>query len=164
MELLRAEVFPLIHKRAEPLELYGQFGELLVDPANVAQGYGYDNSINSVQSGTNVRMVDGNLLYYNAALEYVLKNRHGIGALAEFDGESQSGHNIFFGSATAPSFSYLSAAPEMEFTWQANRRLAILWGAGVNLPVERSDYPRVVTPMMTVTFNFIGPKGNRDTK
>ncbi|MFP5277667.1 MAG: hypothetical protein ACLGPM_11155 [Acidobacteriota bacterium] len=154
----------LIRKRFEPFSFYGQIGDLVEDPTNVAQGYGYDNNIGTVPSGSHVRMVDGNLLYYSAALEYVLNSRRGIGFLTEFDGQSQSLHNLFFGKATAPSYSYLSAAPEVEYTWPAGKRFALTWGAGVNLPIERGDYPRIVTPMMTLTFNFFGPNGSRNSE
>jgi hypothetical protein len=154
----------LIRKRARPFMFYGQFGDLIGDPTTVSKGYVFNNGIGSVQSGRHVRMVDGNLLYYSAALEYVLNTRHGIGLLAELDGQSQSGHSLFFGKATAPSYSYLSAAPEVEFTWPARKNLAITWGAGVNLPVERGDYPRTVTPMFTVSFNFNGPNGGRSSQ
>lgn len=154
----------LLHKRVKPFSIYAQLGDLVEDPANVAAGYGYNNGIATVPAQTHVHMVDGNLLYYNAALEYVLNSRHGIGVLAEVDGQSQDRHNLFFGKATAPSYSYLSAAPEAEFTWPAGKRLAITWGAGVNLPIERGDYPRVVTPMLTVTFNFFGPQGGRNAE
>lgn len=154
----------LIRKRFEPFSLYAQLGDLVEDPTNVSKGYGYNNDIGTVPSGARVRMVDGNLLYYSAALEYVLNSRHGIGFLTEVDGQSQSLHNLFFGKATAPSYSYLSAAPEVEYTWPAGKRFAITWGAGVNLPIERGDYPRIVTPMMTVTFNFFGPNGSRNSE
>lgn len=154
----------LVRKRARPFSIYAQLGDLVENPTNVSQGYGYNNGMNTVQSGTHVRVVDGNLLYYSAAIEYVLNTRHGIGILAEVDGQSQSLHNLFFGRATAPSYSYLSAAPEVEYTWPAGKRFAITWGAGVNLPVERGDYPRIVTPMMTLTFCFNGPNGSRNSE
>jgi len=154
----------LVRKRAKPFMIYGQFGDLIGDPTRVSKGYGFDNGITSIQAGRQVRMVDGNLLYYSAALEYVLNTRHGIGFLAELDGQSQSQHSLLFGKATAPSYSYLSAAPEVEFTWPARKNLAITWGAGVNLPVERGDYPRTVTPMFTVSFNFNGPNGGRSSQ
>lgn len=154
----------LIHKRAHPFEFYGQFGDLIEDPTTVSQGYGYNNGMTTVQSGKNVRMIDGNLLYYSAAIEYVISSKHGIGLLAEVDGQAQSLHNLFFGRASAPGYSYLSAAPEVEYTWPAGKNFAITWGAGVNLPVERGDYPRVFTPMATVTFCFNGPNGGRESK
>ncbi len=154
----------LIRKRARPFSFYGQLGDLVEDPTHVSQGYGFNNGISTVQSGSNVRLVDGNLLYYSAAMEYVLNTKHGIGFLAEVDGQSQSLHNLFFGRATAPSFSYLSAAPEAEFTWPARRHLALTWGVGVNLPIERGDYPRILTPMVTLTLNFFGPNGSRNSE
>ena len=154
----------LIRKRAKPVTLYAQLGDLIEDPMDATQGYGYNNDISTVKAGQQVRVVDGNLLYYSAAMEYVFNGRHGIGFLAEVDGQSQSLHNLFFGKATAPSYSYLSAAPEVEYTWPAGKRFAITWGAGVNLPVERGDYPHIVTPMMTLTFNFFGPKGGRNSE
>ena len=154
----------LIHKRAHPFEFYGQFGDLIEDPTHVSRGYGYNNGMDSVQSGKNMPMIDGNLLYYSAALEYVINTRRGIGLLAEVDGQSQSLRNLLFGKATAPGYSYLSAAPEVEYTWPAGKHFAITWGAGVNLPVERGDYPRVLTPMATLTFCFNGPNGGRDSQ
>ncbi|MFP5209728.1 MAG: hypothetical protein ACLGRW_10605 [Acidobacteriota bacterium] len=154
----------LIHKRARPFEFYGQFGDLIEDPTTVSQGYSYNNGITSVQSGKNVRMIDGNLLYYSAAVEYVINSKRGIGVLAELDGQAQSLHNLFFGKATAPGYSYLSASPEVEYTWPARKNFAITWGAGVNLPVERGDFPHLFTPMATVTFCFNGPNGGRESQ
>lgn len=153
----------LVRKRSKPFLVYGQLGELIGDPTKVARGYVYNNGLTSVQSGTNVRVVDGNLLYYSGALEYLFNSKHGAGFLAEFDGQSQSAHNLFFGKATAPSYSYLSAAPELEITWPLRKNFAITWGAGVNLPIERGNYPHVVTPMFTATFCFDGPNGGRNS-
>lgn len=154
----------LVRKRAKPLSFYAQVGDLVEDPANVSAGYGFNNGITTVPPGTRMHLIDGNLLYYSADLEYVLNSKRGIGILTEVDGQSQDLHNLFFGRATAPSYSYLSAAPEAEFTWPARKRMTVTWGAGVNLPVARGDYPRVVTPMMTVTFNFFGPNGSRNSE
>jgi hypothetical protein len=154
----------LVRKRAKPFSFYAQLGDLIEDPTNVSAGYGFNNGITSVPPGTHLHLIGGNLLYYSADLEYVLNSKHGVGILAEVDGQSQDQHNLLFGKATAPSYSYLSAAPEAEFTWPARRKLAITWGAGVNLPVERGDYPRVVAPMVTVTFNFFGPNGSRNSE
>lgn len=154
----------LVRKRAKPFSVYAQLGDLIQDPADVGGGYGYNNAITTVPAGTRAHVVYGNLLYYSADLEYVLNTRHGIGILAEVDGESQNNHNLLFGNATAPAFSYLSAAPEIEYTWPAGKRLAITWGAGVNIPVQRSGYPRVVDPMLTVTFCFNGPNGGRNSE
>ncbi len=154
----------LIHKRVHPFAFYGQVGDLIEDPAHVSKGYGYNNGIDTVASGRNVRMVDGNLLYYSGALEYVMNTRHGLGVLAEVDGQSQSLHNLFFGKATAPSYSYLAVAPELEFTTPAGKRFGITWGAGVNIPVERNNFERVITPMVTATFYFNGPNGGRSSE
>ena len=154
----------LIHKRVEPFSLYGQVGDLIADPAHVSQGYGYDNGIAMVTSGQNVRMVDGNLLYYSGAIEYVMNSKHGLGVLAEMNGQSQNSHNLIFGKATAPAYSYLAVAPEVEFTTPMGKNAGIAWGAGVDVPVERGNFPRVVTPMVTATFYFNGPNGGRSSE
>lgn len=154
----------LIHKRVEPFSLYGQVGDLIADPTHVSQGYGFDNGMAVVTSGQNVRMVDGNLLYYSAAMEYVMNTKHGLGVLAEMNGQSQSAHNLIFGKATAPAYSYLAVAPEVEFTTPMGKHSGITWGAGVDVPVERENFPRVVTPMVTATFYFNGPNGGRSSE
>lgn len=153
----------LMRKRVQPFLLYAQVGDLIQNPADVPLGYGFNNGIGTVTSPSGAHLINGNLVYYSAALEYVLDTHRGIGFLAELDGQSQSSHNMIFGAATAPSFSYLFASPELEVTWPAGNRFAITWGGGVNLPVETSDYQHIVTPMMTVTFSFNGPNGNRNT-
>lgn len=154
----------LIHKRVEPFSLYGQVGDLIADPTHVSQGYGYDNGVAMVTSGQNVRMVDGNLLYYSGAIEYVMNTKHGVGVLAEMNGQSQSSRNLIFGKATAPAYSYLAVAPEVEFTTPMGKHAGITWGAGVDVPVERGNFPRVVTPMVTATFYFNGPNGGRSSE
>ncbi len=154
----------MVHKRAKPFAVYGQFGDLVANPATVSAGYGFDNGIGTVSSGNNVRMVDGNLVYYSTAIEYVLNDKHGIGFLTEASGQSQSGRNLFFGKATAPSYSYLWLAPEVEFTWPVHKSFSITWGAGVAFTVHRNNYARTLTPMMTATFYFNGPKGSRDSE
>lgn len=154
----------LVHKRARPFAFYGQLGDLVEDPTNVSKGYGFNDGIDEVSSGTNVRMLDGNLLYYSGALEYVLNTKHGIGFVTEATGQSQSSRNLFFGKATAPSYSYLWLDPAVEFTWPAQKRFAITWGGGVALSVARKNYPRVLTPMLTATFYFNGPKGGRSAE
>lgn len=153
----------LVRKRFKPFVFYGQMNEMIADPGTVSKGYGYDNLIGVVTAPGNQRLVDGNILTYSGALEDVFNTPHGIGALVEVDGGTQSGRNLFFGKATAPSFSYVSMAPEVEFTWPAGKRFAITWGGGVNIPVERGNYPRVITPMATLTFYFNGPKGSRNS-
>lgn len=151
----------LVRKRAKPFVLYGQAGYLIQNPANVGPGYGFNNQIGLVPPGVDFRMVDGDLFYYSTAFEYVLNTRHGIGFLAEMAGEAQRAHSFFYGDATAPSFSYLTLSPEVEATWPSTKQFAITWGAGVALQVERSNFPRVVTPMATATLYFNGPKGGR---
>ncbi len=153
----------IMRKRVKPFSCYGQFGELIEDPFNASQGYQYNNNTTVVVSGQPVHVIYGNLLYYSGDLEYVLNDRRGIGFLAEVDGQSQDLRNLLFGAATAPSYSYLSAAPEAEYTWPTRKRYDVTWGAGVNLPVETGDYPGMVTPMTTVTFSFNGPHGNRNS-
>jgi hypothetical protein len=152
----------LIRKRFKPFVLYGQLGEFILDPTTVSHGYGFDNVTSTVTSNSPTRMVDGNLFTYSGALEDVFNSKHGIGGLIEFAGETQASSGVF-GSATAPSFSYLTASPELEFTWPAGNRFAITWGGGVAIPIQRRNYPRIVTPMMTLTFYFNGPHGGRSS-
>lgn len=152
----------LIRKRFKPFVMYGQLGEFMIDPTTVSRGYGYDNVLTTVAGTTPERMVDGNLFTYSGALEDVWNSKHGIGGLIEVAGEKQSSSGVF-GSATAPAFSYLTMSPELEFTWPAGKRFAITWGGGVAIPVERNNYPRTVTPMMTLTFYFNGPNGGRSS-
>jgi hypothetical protein len=151
----------LVRKRAKPFVIYGQSGFLLQDSATVGPNYGFNNGVTSVPPGVDLEMVDGNLFYYSTALEYVLSTRHGVGFLTEMAGEAQTAHNLAFGRATAPSFSYLTLSPEAEFTWPTGKQFAITWGGGVAIPVERDDFVRQVTPMFTATFYFNGPQGGR---
>ena len=154
----------LVRKRFKPFVAYGQLGETVASPATVSAGYEYDNNIGVVPPGMNeVRMVDGNQFAYSGALEDVFNTKHGIGAILEATGAVQSGQNPFFGKATAPTFSYLSMAPELEFTWPAGKRFAMTWGGGVTIPVARNNYARTVTPMVTVSFYFNGPNGSRSS-
>ena len=153
-------VFVLVRKHVKPFMFYLQVGDILENPSTVGAGYEFDNSITH-NLAPNFHMVDGNLLYYAGAFEHVLNTEWGAGYLLEFYGESQSGQNLFFGSANAPPFSFLWLAPEVEATWPHNRTLSATWGAGVALPVYQSDYPRTITPMGTVTLYFNGPFGYR---
>lgn len=153
----------LVRKRFDPFVFYGQLNETVIDPATVTNGYGFDNLIAVVSSPGPLRMVDGNLLAWSGALEDVFNTRHGIGALVEVEGQQQSGRNLLFGKANAPAFSYLSMAPEVEFTWPSRKRFAATWGGGVTIPVEHGNYPRIVTPMFTVTLYSNGPKGSRNS-
>lgn len=153
----------LVRKRFKPFVFYGQMGDLIVEPTTVPKGYSFDNQIGTVSTRRGLRMIDGNLFSYSAALEDVFNTKHGIGGLLEFTGEKQAGRNLIFGKATAPPFSYISMAPELEFTLPAGKRFAATWGGGVMIPLERGDYPRIVTPMMTVTLYFNGPNGSRNS-
>ena len=153
----------VVRKRFKPYALYGQVENYFIDPATVTNGYTFDNQLASVTSSGPVKMIDGNLFTYSGTIEDVFNTRHGFGGLLELTGEAQSSSNLFFGTATAPSFSYVSMAPELEFTWPAGGHFAATWGGGVLMPVHRVNYPRTVTPMMTVSFYFNGPHGSRSS-
>ncbi len=146
------EINSLLRKEFQPFELYMQFSDIIQNPATVHGGYTFDNNKTVVPDGKTVHMVDGNLLYYAGALEYVAIPKYGIGGLLEYNGEAQSGHNPFFGQATAPSWSFFHLGPELEATWPNTPKHPVTWGVGYMLPVERSGYPREFTPMFTVTF------------
>lgn len=150
----------LLRKRFKPFELYFQVTDLIEDPTRVYGGYTFNNGITIVPPGQSLRMVDGNLLSYSGAFEHVLTD-WGLGYLLEFFGAWQSDQNIFFGRANAPGWSFLWIDPAIEFNWPNSRTFVATWGFGVALPVEQWGYPRIFTPMATVTFywNGGGPRG-----
>ena len=155
-------VFVLVRKHVKPFMFYLQVGDIVENPSTVGAGYTFDNGIEQIPfTGSNLHMVDGNLTYYAGAFEHVLNTEWGAGYLLEFYGETQSGTNLFFGTANAPSWSFFWLAPEVELTWPHTQKFAATWGAGVAIPVYQSNYPHTYTPMGTVTLYFNGPFGYR---
>ncbi len=151
----------LARKRFKPFEGYFQLGDLVENPTHVGPGYTFNNGFTTVPPGEHLRVVDGNLLYYSGAFEDVLNNKHGFGYLVEYSGQSQSKGNLFFGHATAPSWTYLDLSPEVEFTWPNRSRFGMTWGGGISLPVIASGYARSRVPMFTVSFYRNGKRGYR---
>lgn len=151
----------LARKRFRPFEGYFQFGDLVENPNHVGSGYTFNNGFTTVPDGEHLRVVNGNLLYYAGAFEHVLNNKYGLGYLVEYNGQSQSKTNLFFGHANAPSWTYLDLSPEGEFTWPNKKSYAITWGGGVSLPTVASGYARSKVPMFTVTFYRNGKHGYR---
>lgn len=143
----------LARKQFKPFELYLEGTEIVQNPTDVTGPYDFDNGINSVATGTPFHVVDGNVLAADAALEDVLIPRCGFGYLIEVNGERQSARSLIFGHANAPAFSYVNLSPELEVTWPAKGRFPVTWGGGVTITAARSDYPRQLTPVFTVTFN-----------
>lgn len=143
----------LARKQFKPFQLYLEGTEIIENPVNVTGPYQFNNGISSVAPGTRYHMVDGNLVAAAGALEQVLNAKHGIGYLIELNGQRQSSHSLFWGHATAPSFSYLWISPELEATWPGKGRFPVTWGAGVTFTAYRSDYPVQLIPMFTITFN-----------
>ena len=155
-------VFVLVRKHVKPFMFYLQVGDIVENPSTVGAGYTFNNGIEQIPfTGSNLHMVDGNLTYYAGAFEHVLNTEWGAGYLLEFYGETQSGTNLFFGTANAPSWSFFWLAPEVELTWPHTQKFAATWGAGVAIPVYQSNYPHTYTPMGTVTLYFNGPFGYR---
>jgi hypothetical protein len=146
------EINGLLRKEFRPFEVYMQLADIIQNPTTVHGGYTYNNNITVVPPGQTVHMVDGNLLYYAGALEYVAIPKYGIGGLIEYNGEAQNSHNPIFGTANAPSWSFFHMGPELEFTWPNSPKHPITWGGGYMFPVTRSGYPRTFIPMFTVTF------------
>ncbi len=151
----------LARKRFKPFEGYFQFGDLVENPNHVGSGYTYNNGFTTVPNGEQLRVVNGNLLYYAGAFEDVLNSKHGLGYLIEYNGESQSKTNLLFGHANAPSWTFLHISPEAEYTWPNNKSFAITWGGGITLSAAESGYIRSKTPMFTVSFYRNGKHGYR---
>ncbi len=150
----------LVRKRFKPFEYYFQITDLIEDPTHVYGGYTFNNGLTVVPPGQSLRMVDGNLLTYSGAFEHVLTD-WGLGYVLEFYGAWQSRQNLFFGRANAPPWSFFWIDPAIEFNWPNTNTFVATWGFGIALPIMRWDYPRVITPMATVTFywNGGGPRG-----
>ncbi len=146
----------LLRKRFKPFEFYAEIGDVIADPTRVGPGYGFNNGIAQVPMGAYERMVDGNLVWFGAAFEHVLNSEYGLGYVLEFTGAAQSGSSLFFGSANAPSYSYLWAVPAVEFNWPNTGNLVMTWGFGVGLPIAQSNFPRTYTPTGTVTIYWNG--------
>ncbi len=151
----------LARKQFKPFEGYFQFGDIVEDPNHVGSGYTYNNGFTVVPNGEHLRVVNGNLLYYSGAFEDVLNSKRGLGYLVEYNGESQSKTNLFFGHANAPSWTYLDISPEAEYTWPNNKNFSITWGGGVTLTAAETGYTHTKTPMFTITFYRNGKFGYR---
>lgn len=142
----------LLRKQFKPFELYLQETELLQNPATVTGPYQFNNGINTVPAGERFRMVDGNVLETAGALEHVLLPKEGFGYLLEYNGERQFGRSLLFGKASAPDFAYFDLSPEVEVTWPNHGKYPITWAAGTTFTAARSNYPRQLTPIFTVSF------------
>lgn len=143
----------LVRKQFKPFELYLEGTEIVQNPVNVIGPYQFNNGLTSIGPGVPFHVIDGNVLAASGAFEQVLRPKTGLGYLIEINGERQSRQSLFWGTATAPSFSYINISPEVEYTWPAAGRFPLTWGAGVSITAARSGYPRQLIPMFTVTFN-----------
>lgn len=143
-----------LHKQAAPFQFYLELADYIILPSSIRGPYTFNNGLTQLPLGSSLRMVDGNLFYYAAAVEHVLDPEIGLGYLLEAYGETQGTGNLVYGPANAPAWSALWLAPEVEVTWPSRANFAVTWGAGVALPVARSNYPRTIIPMATVTFYF----------
>lgn len=143
----------LVRKQFKPFQLYLEGSEIVQNPVNVVGPYQFNNGITNVPPGVKLHVVDGNVLAGAGTLEHVLRPKYGLGYLIELTAERQSSHSLFFGHATAPSFSYFNVSPEAEVTWPAKGKYPLTWGAGVTMTAARSDYPKQLIPMFTVTLN-----------
>jgi hypothetical protein len=151
------EINFLIRKRFKPFEFYGEVGYLVQDPTRVGPGYTFDNGIAFVPPGLyGVRMVDGDTIWWGAALEHVLNDEYGIGYVLELTGQYQSGSSVWFGTATAPPYSYVWGVPAIEFNWPQTRSVVVSWGIGVALPIAQHNFPRTYTPLATFTLYYNG--------
>ena len=142
-----------LRKQAAPFQFYLELVDYLIFPADVMAPYVFNNG-SQLPAGGSLHMVDGNLFYYAAALEYVVDPEIGFGYLIEVYGETQNHRNIVYGTANAPEWSALWLAPEVEVTWPNQANFSITWGAGVAIPVAQSNYPSTFIPMATATFYF----------
>lgn len=142
----------LVRKQFKPFELYLQQTELVQNPANVTGPYQFNNGIAAIPDGQHFHMVDGNALETSGAIEHVLLPKEGFGYLVEYNGERQLGRSLFWGRATAPAFGYFDLSPEIEVTWPNHGKYPITWAAGTTFTAARSNYPRQLTPMFTVSF------------
>jgi hypothetical protein len=145
-----------IRKRFKPFEFYFEVGDIIANPARVGPGYTFNNGIEQVPPGVYERMVDGNYVWFGAALEHVLDTEHGIGYVLELTGATQTGSSLLFGRANAPEFSYLWGVPSIEFNWPSSGPLVVTWGFGLALPIAQSNTPRTYTAIGTVTFYWNG--------
>jgi hypothetical protein len=143
----------LVRKQFKPFQLYLEGTEIIQNPVDVVGPYQFNNGVTSISPGVSFHVVDGNVLAASGALEHVLRPESGLGYLIEINGQHQSSRSLVFGAATAPAFSYMNLTPEVEYTWPTHGRFPITWGAGVSVNAARSDYPRQLIPMFTVTFN-----------
>ena len=143
-----------LRKQAAPFQVYAQFADYVILPSDVHGPYTFNNGLTELPVGSSLRMTDGNLLYYAAAVEHVLDPDRGLGYLLEIYGETQGSGNLLFGHANAPAWSALWIAPEFEINWPTRQDFTISWGAGVALPVSQYNYPRTLIPMATATFYF----------
>jgi hypothetical protein len=141
-----------IRKQFKPFELYLQETELIQNPANIVGPYQFNNGIDSVPAGEHLRMIDGNVLETAGAVEHVLLPKEGFGYLVEYSAERQFGRSLFFGKANAPSFAYFDLSPELEVTWPSKGKYPITWAGGTTFTAARSNYPRQLTPIFTVSF------------
>lgn len=150
----------LLRKQFKPFQLYLQETELVQNPADVTGPYQFNNGLDFVPAGEHLHMVDGDAVETAGALEHVLLPKVGFGYILEYSAERQFGRSLLFGKATAPSFSYLDLSPELEVTWPNKGRYPITWAAGTTFTAARSNYPRQLTPMFTVSF-YVDRNGSR---
>jgi hypothetical protein len=151
-------VYFILRKHFKPFMWYVQAGDIVIDPTDAGTGYAFYNE--ATTSGP-THVVNGNLLYFASALEHVVNTKWGAGYLFEIFGESQTGQSLLFGPASAPPWSFLWGAPEIEVTWPYEGTVTVTWGAGVALPLYESNYPVTYTPMGTITVYYNGPFGYR---
>ncbi len=142
----------LLRKQFKPFELYLQQTELIQNPSNVTGPYQFNNGIDSLPAGQRLRMVDGDVFETAGALEHVLLPKEGFGYLVEYNQERQFGRSLFFGEANAPAFAYFDLSPELEVTWPNHGKYPITWAVGTTFTAARSNYPRQLTPILTVSF------------
>lgn len=148
----------ILRKHFKPFMFYLQVGDIVLDPTDVGAGYAFDNEATTTGP---THVVNGNLLYYAGAVEHVVNTTWGAGYLFELFGETQAGQSLLFGAASAPPWSFLWGAPEIELTWPYEGSVTVTWGAGVGLPLYEANYPVTYTPMGTITVYYNGPFGYR---
>lgn len=144
----------LLRKGVKPFQLYLQLGDVIGNPTDLRGPYTFNNGFTQLPAGSALHLVDGNLLYLAGTFEHVLDPEDGLGYLVEVYGQWQNRQNLVFGHATAPAWSSLWVAPEVEVNWPSEPKLTISWGAGVALPVAQYRYPRTFIPMITATLYF----------
>ncbi len=148
----------LMRKHFQPFMLYAQVTDTVMNPTDATPGFAFTNG-QALTAAT--RVVNGNYVSAATSLEYVAEDAHGLGALVELWGQTQSNRSLLWRGTNAPAWSALWIAPELEISGPVTPGTDVVWGAGYMIPLVYSNTPKTWGPMATVTLNFNGPSGHR---